>query len=79
MEKSHILEDLEKVKMELSDAKQSFDVRERKLIFDLEASVKVLDFERKQHLEVIHEYLMYLHIIDLGSQGKGNFESQRST
>ena len=39
--------------MEYSDVKQSHDARERQLKFDLETSLKELDFERKQHLEVI--------------------------
>lgn len=60
MDRTHILDELERVKMEFLDFKQSNDVRERKLKFDLETSLKELDFERKQHLEVIHMvYVIY--------------------
>ena len=52
MERNHILGELDKIKTEFSDAKQSYEVNERKFTFDLENSLIELDFERKQHLEV---------------------------
>ena len=52
MEKNHILSELDKIKTEFSDAKQSYEVKERKFAFDLENSFIELDFDRKQHLEV---------------------------
>ena len=52
MEKNHILGELNKIKTEFSDAKQSYEIKEHKFEFDLENSLIELDFERKQHLEV---------------------------